>query len=58
MPHISDALLQTYIDGCCNDARIAEIEAHVEACAECRDRLEDARNAAQRASQLLGVLDP
>jgi len=58
MPHISDPLLQAYVDGYCNVNRAAEIESHVETCAECRERLESARNAAQRATQLLGVLDP
>ena len=28
MQHLEDPLLQAYIDGYCNDARVAEIEAH------------------------------
>jgi hypothetical protein len=51
-------LLQAYIDGFCSDARITQVEAHLDACDECRDRLEEARQAAMRASQLLGTLDP
>lgn len=58
MQHISDPLLQAYIDGFCNEDRINEVEAHVDACEECRERLESARAVAQRASQLLGTLDP
>jgi len=58
MPHINDPLLQAYIDGFCGDARVAEIEAHVAECAECRARLETARGAAARASTLLGALEP
>ena len=58
MPHISDPLLQAYIDGFCNDARVTQIEAHLDACHECRDRLDEARHTAARASQLLGALDP
>jgi anti-sigma factor RsiW len=58
MPHINDPLLQAYIDGFCNDERVAEIESHVEACDDCRGRLESARGAARRASELLGSLDP
>ena len=58
MPHIDDPLFQAYIDGSCNDARTTQIEAHLEGCDECRDRLEAARHVAMRASQLLGTLDP
>ena len=58
MPHLDDPLLQAYIDGYCNDNRIAEVESHIESCEECHQRLEDARRAATRASQLLGTLEP
>lgn len=58
MPHISDPLLQAYIDGFCNDARVTQLEAHLETCDECRDRLEAARHVAAQASQLLGALEP
>jgi len=58
MPHIDDAVLQAYIDGCCNDARVAEIEAHLDGCEECRQRIDTARAVAERASQLLGALEP
>ena len=58
MPHLEGPLLQAYLDGYCNDARIAEVESHIESCDECRQRLEDARRAATRASQLLGALEP
>ena len=58
MPHLEDPLLQAYLDGYCNDARVAEVETHLEGCEECRQRLEEARQAAARASQLLGVLEP
>lgn len=58
MPHISDSLLQAYIDGFCSDARLTQIEAHLDTCEECRDRLEEARRVATWASQLLGTLDP
>ncbi len=58
MQHIKDPLLEAYIDGFCNEERINEVEAHVDACDDCRERLESARAAAQRASALLGTLDP
>ena len=58
MPHLEGPLLQAYLDGYCNDARIAEVESHIESCDECHQRLEDARRAATRASQLLGALEP
>ena len=58
MPHLEDSLLQAYLDGYCNDARIAEVESHIESCKECHQRLEEARRAATRASQLLGALEP
>ncbi len=58
MPHINDPLLQAYIDGFCSPERVDEVEAHVATCAECAARLEAARGAAQRASELLGSLDP
>ena len=58
MPHLEDPLLQAYLDGYCNDRRVAEIEAHLEGCEQCRRRLDDARQAASHASQLLGALEP
>ncbi len=58
MPHLEGLLLQAYLDGYCNDARIAEVESHIESCDECRQRLDVARRAATRASQLLGALEP
>lgn len=58
MPHPSDPLLQAYVDGVCNDARGREIDTHLQDCAACRDRMEQARSAAARASELLAVLDP
>ncbi len=58
MPHLEDPLLQAYIDGYCNDNRIAEVESHIESCEECHQRLEDARRAATRASRLLGTIEP
>ena len=57
MPHINDPLLQAYIDGFCNDDRVREVESHVQSCTACRERLESARAAVQRASQLLSALD-
>ena len=58
MPHLEDPLLQAYLDGYCNDARVAEVETHLAGCEECRQRLEEARQVAARASQLLGALEP
>lgn len=58
MQHISEPLLQAYIDEFCGDARRAEIEAHIASCERCRVRIADARAAAQKASRLLGTLEP
>ena len=57
MPHIDDPLLHAYLDGVCNDARVREIEDHLQGCASCRERLEQARGAAARAHELLATLD-
>jgi len=58
MSHIDESLLQAYIDGFCDAAESATIERHVEECQACRARLEEARAAMSRASELLGALEP
>lgn len=58
MSHVDDAALHAFLDGACGGREHAEIEAHLAACGECRERLERAEALSRRASALLAELEP
>jgi hypothetical protein len=57
MPHVDDGKLNAMLDGELDAAETASILAHVAACAECRERLEQAKRFLADADDLLGVLE-
>jgi hypothetical protein len=58
MSHFDDGALHAYLDGELAPGERAQIEAHVADCAVCRTRLDEERVLIQRASQLLGFVQP
>ena len=58
MSHISEGLLHAYVDGACDAAETAAVEAHVAECDACARLLDSVRAAAAEASALLGELEP
>jgi hypothetical protein len=57
MPHLEDGLLHALVDGEVPSAELAPIQAHLEGCAECRNRLEQTRSLAGESDQLIGFID-
>jgi hypothetical protein len=58
MSHLDEGTLHAYADGELASRRHAEVEEHLSLCAECRARLEAARSATGRATELLAELEP
>ncbi|HUG40687.1 MAG TPA: hypothetical protein VMM12_09385 [Longimicrobiales bacterium] len=61
MPHIDDGTLHAALDGALRamePERAGAVEAHLEACAECRARAEAAAALRERSGEILGVLEP
>lgn len=58
MSHFDDGALHAYLDGELVPVERAQIEAHIAECAACRTRLDEERVLIQRASQLLGFVQP
>jgi hypothetical protein len=58
MSHFDDGALHAYLDGELAPVERAQVEAHVAECATCRTRLDEERVLIQRASQLLGFVQP
>jgi hypothetical protein len=57
MQHLEDGLLHALVDGEVPSAELAPIQAHLEGCAECRNRLEQTRSVAGESDQLIGFID-
>ena len=57
MQHLEDGLLHALVDGEVPSAELAPIQAHLEGCAECRNRLEQTRSLAGESDQLIGFID-
>jgi Putative zinc-finger len=57
MPHVDDGKLNAMLDGELDAAETASILAHVAECAECGERLEQAKRFLADADDLLGVLE-
>jgi anti-sigma factor RsiW len=58
MLHPEDGILHAYLDGECSELEMSEIEEHLDSCAECRARLEEAKGLGLEAGVLLGELEP
>ena len=61
MSHIPDGLLHAYLDGALDhlgEGESAEVRAHLDACADCRARLEGERELREAAGALLSDADP
>lgn len=61
MSHIDDGMLHAYLDGALDEypaAEAARVREHLEACGECRDRLEAERAIRNRAASILGATVP
>lgn len=61
MSHVDEGALNAYLDGALEEypaAEAARVRAHLDVCAECRDRLEEERAVRDRASSILGVAAP
>lgn len=57
MQHLEDGLLHALVDGEVPSAELAPIQAHLEGCIECRNRLEQTRSLAGESDQLIGFID-
>lgn len=55
MPHVDEGLLHAWLDGAFtpDSTEVADIEAHLAGCADCRGRLEEARALKERADVVL-----
>jgi hypothetical protein len=58
MSHIDEGLLHAYLDGETAGAERSGLEQHLEGCAECRDRLEQARTLRDRSAAILSGSGP
>lgn len=58
MSHVADGALHAYLDGACDERERREIETHLEACQDCRARLDEAAALSRHASELLSELEP
>jgi hypothetical protein len=58
MSHIEEGRLHAYLDGECAAREMEQIEAHLEICDECQDRLATATAATHAASDLLAEVEP
>jgi hypothetical protein len=58
MSHIDEGLLHAYLDGETAGAERSGLEQHLEGCAECRDRLEQARALRDRSAAILSGSGP
>lgn len=61
MPHIDEGRLAAWLDGALgaeDPAAAAELRAHLDACADCRARLEEERALRERASGILALAEP
>jgi len=57
MQHLEDGTLHALVDGEIPSAELGAIQNHLEACVECRDRLEQARLMAGESDTLIGFID-
>lgn len=61
MWHVDDGALHAYLDGALEEYPAAEarrVREHLDACAECRDRLDDERRVREAAASILGFTAP
>ncbi|MGH7538783.1 MAG: zf-HC2 domain-containing protein [Gemmatimonadales bacterium] len=58
MSHVDDGTLHAYLDGELSSVEAGRLDAHLEACAACRARLDEERALIERASKLLGLAVP
>ena len=60
MPHVDDGTLHALLDGALRahePDRADRVEAHLDACADCRARMEEAATLRDRAAEVLGAAD-
>ncbi|MDX1673866.1 MAG: zf-HC2 domain-containing protein [Longimicrobiales bacterium] len=60
MPHVDDGTLHAFIDGALRaeePERARQVAAHLETCADCRARLEEAAETRDRAAGILAAVD-
>lgn len=57
MPHLDEGTLHELLDGEVPSSDLPPIQAHLAACAECRARLEEAREFAGTADQLIETIE-
>jgi hypothetical protein len=55
--HLEEGTVHTWLDGAFDDAQAAVVAAHVEACAQCRASVAEARGFIAGASRLVRALD-
>jgi len=60
MPHVDEGQLHASLDGAysAGDPELLAIRAHLRDCADCRNRLEEARTLRERAGEILGLATP
>ena len=58
MSHVDEGTLHAYLDGALPPDERAQVEAHLAACAECQERLAEARSLIARADALLALALP
>ena len=61
MPHVDDGTLHALLDGALGilePEHAGAVRAHLESCAECRSRLDEAAALRERADGVLGLLEP
>ena len=57
MQHLDDGLLHALVDGEVPSAELGPIQAHLDGCADCRVRLDEARNMAGESNALIELIE-
>lgn len=57
MQHLDDGLLHALVDGEVASTELAAIQEHLDRCAECRSRLDDARQVASESGTLIELIE-
>lgn len=57
MRHLDEGTVHAFVDGALDAARVREVEAHLAACAACRDAVGEARGLVAASSRILTALD-
>jgi hypothetical protein len=57
MQHLDDGVLHALVDGEVPSAELGPIQAHLDGCADCRSRLDEARNMAGESNALIELIE-